>query len=380
MNARKNCSGCSACASVCPKECIKIEYNENGFLRPFTDEKFCIHCGLCEKVCPMEHSNDVSLDDSVLYSAWGDIEDRKKSSSGGTAAKLACYAMSRGYEVCGAALDYDTLRVNHIIVNNEEGLEALRGSKYLQSNVMDAFHDMLRALNNSPEKKFFVFGTPCQIAGLRNVLEHKHLLNRVVLIDIFCHGVPTDHLWKKYKNWIVKKMKLKSIGDIKNITFRDKTYSWHEYYMHIVGGGTAYVEHRGKDPFLKLFSMGVVNQESCFTCPFRNKSSADIRLGDYWGNRFKDNEEGVSMVIVNSSRGQEILEATCDEITITRQDITDRFGQQHTDYEYPKYYRKSLEMLKDSQSSFKNVINLYETDYDRFKRTIKNTIKKILHI
>ena len=76
--------------------------------------------------------------------------------------------------------------------------------------------------------------------------------------------------------------------------------------------------------------MGVVNQESCFTCPFRNKSSADIRLGDYWGNRFKDNEEGVSMVIVNSSRGQEILDAIRDEITITKQDIKDRFGQQHT--------------------------------------------------
>lgn len=83
--------------------------------------------------------------------------------------------------------------------------------------------------------------------------------------------------------------------------------------------GAAYVEHRGKDPFLKLFSIGVVNQESCFTCLFRNKSSADIRLGDYWGNRFKDNEEGVSIVIVNSSCGQEMLDAICSTITITKQ-------------------------------------------------------------
>lgn len=380
MNTKANCSGCSACASVCPKECVKIEYNEDGFLRPFTDEKSCIHCDLCEKVCPMEHSNDFSLDDGTLYAAWAGIEDQRNSSSGGIAAKLASYAVSHGYEVCGAVLDYDAFRVNHRIISNEDGLEALRGSKYLQSNVLIAFSDMLKALKNSPKKKFYAFGTPCQIAGLRNILEQGHLLDRVVLIDIFCHGVPSNHLWEKYKNWIVRKMKLKSISDIKNITFRDKAYSWHEYYMHIVGGGTAYVEHRGKDPFLKLFSMGVVNQESCFTCPFRNKSSSDIRLGDYWGNRFKDNEEGVSMVIVNSSFGQEILDSIHDEITITRQDITDRFGQQHTDYEYPKYYKKSLEMLKDSQSSFRDVINLYETDYDRFKRTVKNIVKKILHI
>ena len=81
MNTKANCSGCSACASVCPKECIKIEYNEDGFLRPFTDEKSCIHCDLCEKVCPMERTNAVSLDDGVLYAAWGDVVDQKKSSS-----------------------------------------------------------------------------------------------------------------------------------------------------------------------------------------------------------------------------------------------------------------------------------------------------------
>lgn len=240
MNTKANCSGCSACASVCPKECIKIEYNEDGFLRPFTDEKSCIHCDLCEKVCPMERTNAVSLDDGVLYAAWGDVVDQKKSSSGGVAAKLACYAVSRGYEVCGAALDYNTLRVNHRVVSRMDELEALRGSKYLQSNVLNAFCDMFKTLKKSPEKKFFVFGTPCQIAGLRNVLEQKHILDRVLLIDIFCHGVPTNHLREKYKNWIVRKMKLTSIGDIKNITFRDKAYSWHEYYMHIIGG-TAYV-------------------------------------------------------------------------------------------------------------------------------------------
>ena len=100
-----------------------------------------------------------------------------------------------------------------------------------------------------------------------------------------------------------------------------------------MGGGTAYVASREKDPFLKLFSMGVVNQESCFTCPFRNETSADIRLGDYWGERFKNNEDGVSMVLINGSRGLALLNAVSDKVTINRQDITDRFGQQHTDYD-----------------------------------------------
>lgn len=126
--------------------------------------------------------------------------------------------------------------------------------------------------------------------------------------------------------------------------------------------------------------MGVVNQDTCFKCPFRNKTSADIRLGDYWGKRFQNNEEGVSMVLVNSERGLELLNAISDSITLIKQDIKERFGQQHTDYEYPKYYKKSLEMLKDDKSALKDVINLYETDFDRFKRQIKNLIKRMLHL
>lgn len=145
-----------------------------------------------------------------------------------------------------------------------------------------------------------------------------------------------------------------------------------------MGGGTAYVASREKDPFLKLFSMGVVNQKSCFTCPFRNKTSADIRLGDYWGERFKNNEDGVSMVLINGSRGLALLNAVSDKVTINKQDITDRFGQQHTDYEYPKYYKESLELLKNSKSEFKDVIGLYESNFDRFKRKIKKIIKRML--
>lgn len=118
--------------------------------------------------------------------------------------------------------------------------------------------------------------------------------------------------------------------------------------------------------------MGVVNQESCLTCPFRNKTSADIRLGDYRGERFKNNEDGVFMVLING------MNAVSDKVTINRQDITDRFGQQHTDYEYPKYYEKSLALLKNSKVEFKDVIGLYESNFDRFKRRVKKIIKRML--
>lgn len=240
VNIKVNCSGCSACAIVCPKEdCIKIEYNTDGFLRPMKNVMACMHCGLCEKICPMESVQCCSLDECKLYSAWADPEGRKQSSSGGIAAVLAEYAVKHGYEVCGAILDYNTLRVRHKIFGQKDDLGPLRGSKYLQSNVLSAFREVLNELKQFPQKKFLVFGTPCQISGFRNVLELHGWLDRVILVDIFCHGVPTDFLWTKYLKWIVRKMKLKSVESIENIKFRDKSYSWHEYFMHInvCGGG-----------------------------------------------------------------------------------------------------------------------------------------------
>ena len=382
MNIEVNCSGCSACAAVCPKEnCIKMEYNIDGFLRPIKEDTVCVHCGLCERVCPMEEVQGCSLDECELYSAWADVKGRQQSSSGGIAAVLAEYAVAHNYEVCGAVMDYDTLSVQHKVFERKEDLEPLRGSKYLQSNVFPAFREVLNKLKQFPQKKFVVFGTPCQISGFRNALKIHGWLDRVILVDIFCHGVPTNFLWTNYVKWVSKKMKLSPTEKIENIKFRDKSYSWHEYFMNISGKeGTTYVESREKDPFLKLFSMGVVNQESCFTCPFRNRTSADIRLGDYWGERFKNNEDGVSMVLVNGIRGLALLNAISDKVTINRQNIIDRFGQQHTDYEYPKYYKESMELLKNNRSKFSDIIHLYESDFDRFKRRIKKIIKQTLHI
>lgn len=80
------------------------------------------------------------------------------------------------------------------------------------------------------------------------------------------------------------------------------------------------------DPFLKLFTLGVVNQKSCFTCPFRNKTSADVRLGDYWGPRFERTEEGVSMILVNTEKGRKLIDAIKIQTYISTQDIKDRFG------------------------------------------------------
>lgn len=185
--------------------------------------------------------------------------------------------------------------------------------------------------------------------------------------------------------WLDTKYGIKE-DDVIKLTFRDKQYSWHKYFMHITASENAgrkhqeYIAGMDSDPFLRLFTLGVVNQKSCFTCPFRNKTAADVRLGDYWGSRFERNEDGVSMILVNTEVGRKLVDAIKLQVDISAQNIEDRFGQQHTDYQYPKYYEASLMMLRDDHVRLKSIINLYETDFDRLKRKVKVFIKRTLRL
>ena len=58
LTSKQNCCGCTACASICPKGCIAMQADEEGFCYPQIDEALCIDCGLCEKVCPLLHKPD----------------------------------------------------------------------------------------------------------------------------------------------------------------------------------------------------------------------------------------------------------------------------------------------------------------------------------
>lgn len=373
------CSGCGACVAVCPSKCMEMQISESGFYRPKKSGN-CINCGLCEKVCPQLNSEAFELDDADLYAAYvSQTKERKESSSGGVAYCLANYGVHNGYAVCGVVMNYDTLQAEHKLFMPGDSVIELKGSKYLQSKTF-ALIDAIAKLQSNENLKLIVFGTPCQVAGYNQVLKSKGLRDRTVLVDIFCHGVPSSFLWNKYLQWLNKKKKIRK-DDITSITFRDKKYSWHKYYMHIrttQNSGADYIANTDKDPFLKIFTMGAVNQKSCFTCRYRNQSVADIRLGDYWGERYKNTEDGVSMVLVNTSNGMNLMNQIREQIVLTKQDIVERFGQQHTDYQYPQYYEESIDMLVNEKVELQSIINLYETVFDRIIKKIKKVAKEML--
>ena len=339
----------------------------------------CIHCNLCMNICPMNERESNKLDNSELFSAYStDNLIREKSSSGGIGYLLAELALKNNFKVCGVTYNYQKNEAEHIIINHLEDLYLIQGSKYLQSNTV-ILQEVINMCRADRSCKVIIFGTPCQISGLREVANLYKLNNQLVLVDIFCHGVPSYYLWKKYLAWLSKKVLKKE--KINSICFRDKKYSWHEYYMHIKTENKEYICSRDKDPFLKLFSLGCLNQRECFACQYRNKSQADIRLGDYWGERYKGSEKGYSMVLVNTLKGKKVIEElqlrSHNQIIMEKMPIKDRLSQQHEDYLIPRFYEASFEMLLDNEKMSK-IVNLNDPFLFRVKRKLKEKIKKVI--
>ena len=123
---KKDCCGCSACVQKCPKQCISLIEDDEGFLYPIVDKESCIDCGLCEKVCPVLHQGEPHKPLQVYAAKNKDEEIRRKSSSGGIFTLLAERTIQEGGVVFGARFD-EHWEVRHDYTETVEGLAAFRG-------------------------------------------------------------------------------------------------------------------------------------------------------------------------------------------------------------------------------------------------------------
>lgn len=311
----QKCTGCGICAVICPKSAIKISMNNDGFLEASANEKLCISCGRCITVCPKTIQNKGPIAQSPqneLYAAWSkNIEDRKSSASGGIATELAKWGMRNGYKAAGVIYDIALKQARTIIASSFSELELFKGSKYLQSYTVDAFETVLNT-----KSKYIVFGTPCQIAGLHKAAVLTNRRKDLILVDCFCHGVPSYLVWQAVckdffpaqKNW-------------NKIIFRDKKGGWHNFLMTLHNNGKEiFTVKEHSNPFYKLFFSDLCMASSCYSCHAKKDFSfADIRLGDFWGKAFDLNEKGVSAIVICSEQGKQVLTSCYEEKQIELQ-------------------------------------------------------------
>lgn len=215
--SKDECCGCGACFQICPKHCITMEEDDEGFLYPKINTSICIKCGRCDDVCPYQHHEERS--EGMQPLAYGVVcKDEKRmrySSSGGAFPVLAEYIVKNGGIVYGAAFSEDFFSICHIRIADKNNLHLIYGSKYVQSDTGNAYD---QAKNDLEQGKTVLFsGTPCQISGLKSFLKRDY--EKLICVEIICHGVPSPFVWRRYLSYISNKIS----ATVRKVIFREKS-------------------------------------------------------------------------------------------------------------------------------------------------------------
>lgn len=305
INNPSDCCGCTACAAVCPAEAISMQPDIMGFLYPVVNIEKCVDCGKCEKVCAFNDSYDKSgsLASPMAFGArHKNMDEVATSRSGAAFIALSDVILNSGGVVYGAGY-VDHFRVAHKRATTRQQRDEFKGSKYVQSDL----HGIFRMVKNDLQNGLIVMfsGTPCQTAGLASYIGTR-LRENLFLVDIICHGVPSPYIWRDFLAYIEKKQRNKVIW----VDFRDKEmFGWaaHRETFKFVNGGA-------KMSFSFIFYRHIIFRHSCGKCHFSNiQRPSDITLGDFWGwektnPEFNKDDKGVSLLLINTEKGQWLLE------------------------------------------------------------------------
>jgi len=327
-----DCCGCSACVQVCPRRAIAMQVDAEGFAYPSVDNSTCNFCGLCERVCPVLNQGEERIPLSVYAAKNKSDEIRLNSSSGGFFSHLAERVIEGNGVVFGARFNKEW-EVIHDFAESIDSLSAFRGSKYLQSQIGETFSLVEKFLKGSRQVLFT--GTPCQVAALKLFLgeEHKNLITA----DFVCHGVPSPKIWHAYLKEVLGHAGVDNSEvdkffweKITSISFRNKSAGWKNFSLLIRCNNPAVnanfiavKEVFSFNCFMKGFLQNLYLRPSCYFCPARSfKSGSDITFADYWGVQdivpFFDDDKGVSLVMVNSTKGEDLLaELSLDTVKTT---------------------------------------------------------------
>lgn len=342
-----SCCGCTACAAICPKAAITMQPGKFGFLYPEVDESRCTNCGLCTSVCTF-HADYLTPTRKPEPDVYGcrhsDEQEVIRSQSGGAAWALITSFLRQEGVVYGVVCENVTHVVHKRAVSIEE-CQAMRGSKYVQSDMRGVFPQVKADLQAG--KRVLFTGTACQVAGLLSYIPQK-LHERLTTIDIVCHGVSSPALWEAYVKYVEKKYS----AQVVSVNFRNKKYGWHSHKetFTLQDGRQITLAH-----FHKFFGVLRILRPSCSVCPFTNfRRISDITVSDFWGweqyhTEWNDNK-GVSLMLVNTTKGEQLRQTAQKElcfISSNQMECVQPRLQTPSVIDWPKYQRVQKCFEKD---------------------------------
>lgn len=377
ITQKENCCGCTACASICPHQAITMNPDSMGFLYPKVNKDLCTDCGLCERVCAFHPNYDISqnLSQPIAYGVrHKKMSEIESSRSGAAFIALSDWILNQNGVIYGAGYT-DHFRVVHKRATTSAERNEFKGSKYVQSDLTGIFPLIKEDLKNG--KTVLFSGTPCQTAGLKSYLP-KRLQEKLYLIDIICHGVPSPYIWRDYLKMIEQKVGKEVIA----VDFRNKKdFGWaaHKETFYFKGQKTTTTE------YTNLFYKHIMLRHSCKKCHYTNlMRPSDITIADFWGwqktdANFNADDRGCSLVFCNTEKGREWFQKIQSEIN-----------------QIPAKIENCLQPNLVKPSSISPLRNKFEKDYiqygieyvtkkytkisllQRSKQKIKRIIKKLL--
>lgn len=288
------------------------------------------------------------------------IDERMQSASGGIMTLLA----KRAIETDGVVYGVENLvkRMKFVAINNKDDISKVRGSKYVKAyNFTWVFENIKK---NIMENTFFMFvGTPCQVQAVRNLI-NKERYDNCLLVDFICHGVMNEKIYRKYIDWIEKKYK----EPIKSITFRNKEKGWKTQKWGVTLDSGYIVKEDDVKVLRNIYYAHYAHEEACLKCKFTNVDRpGDITIGDLWGadknKAIKDDDKGISVVIVNNTNGKNAFESISEDVW--RKEI------QLDDYMQPQ--------LKEHIRTNIDERNLFISGLDRFGYIVKVMFDRSLY-
>ena len=367
---KKDCCGCGVCHEVCPKNAISMKTDEYGYIYASIDDSLCIDCGKCKSVCPALVNNCEVAFEKKAYAGTSLDESTKKSVSGGIFALFAKKILAEGGKVFGTEMN-ENFDVQVVGIDSVEELPKLQGSKYVQSNMLSAFKEIKETVK---DRKVLFCGTPCQVSALKNYVGKEN--ENLILVDLVCHGVPNNQMFKNEINALQKKYK----GALSAYVFRDKDYG-----HNVIGN----LQFKNKDDKRTLYSYcstyytaflkNDILRENCFSCKYANiNRPGDITICDYWGVQseepefYKECQEkcivGISGIIVNTKKGEEFFKENTDKL-LYKESTVEKIQKGNGNLVHPSNKGTDYETVREiyKENGWSGVSRFYRKKY-RFKR------------
>jgi len=380
--SKQDCTGCMECGDVCPKSAIEFIEDEKGFWYPHIIAEKCIHCDICSKRCPsLNPDNNITENQPTVYAAWlKDDAMRVYSTSGGMFYAFASYIIEQGGAVAGSIYSDDWKSAHHVIARNMEELHKVVGSKYFQSNTSSIYKDVKKELANG--RPFLFCGTPCQTAALRQFLGRDY--DNLYCVDFICRSINSPLAFSSYISELEEKHRSKA----SNVHLKNKKNGWHSLASQVqFENGDEEINDKTRDWWVKGFiDSDLYTRESCFNCKYKTlpRLNADITIGDFWNiqyQRQEDEYKGISVVLVNSERGQKLFNLIKDRIKFQRRSIDEALSGNPALLKNPVKSQKEeqfYKLLKDKGFSY--AVSTCIGQKHNYKEEIKRRLRKVRHV